>query len=345
MRKKVLATILGVTMVCGLVTGCGNKSETKESKKLDSSVKLEDLQKATSDYYKDGSFEAVFKADGSMSFESENGSQENKISIDGKASKSKDSAYIKFDSDVADQKTSQEVYLDITDTKNIIVYSSADGDNWTKEEVPAQEITGNLDYSDMLSSDAKVETKDGNYVVKVDVPMDNLAKYIEKVMTTSQVQDAETLSETKEDLAEINESGVSSDIVEDETNESWVFSNIIEQAKEGLTVTATATYNSDKILTGVDINIKAKDVNFVLAKVNGELNINIDIEPSEEVIVEIPEEAKGSSCGTKDLTEVEESVEKELVEEESTEKESKESKEEESTEKESKDKVEDKKAE
>ena len=51
MRKKVLATILGVTMVCGLVTGCGNKSETKESKKLDSSVKLEDLQKATSDYF------------------------------------------------------------------------------------------------------------------------------------------------------------------------------------------------------------------------------------------------------------------------------------------------------
>lgn len=339
MRKKVLATILGVTMVCGLVTGCGNKSETKESKKLDSSVKLEDLQKATSDYYKDGSFEAVFKADGSMSVESENGSQENKISIDGKASKSKDSAYIKFDSDVADQKTSQEVYLDITDTKNIIVYSSADGDNWTKEEVPAQEITGNLDYSDMLSSDAKVETKDGNYVVKVDVPMDNLAKYIEKVMTTSQVQDAETELETES----VTESETKEDLVE--TNESLVFSNIVEQAKEGLTVTATATYNSDKILTGVDINIKAKDVNFVLAKVNGELNINIDIEPSEEVIVEIPEEAKAGSCGTKDLTEVEESVEKELVEEESTEKESKESKEEESTEKESKDKVEDKKAE
>lgn len=339
MRKKVLATILGVTMVCGLVTGCGNKSETKESKKLDSSVKLEDLQKATSDYYKDGSFEAVFKADGSMSVESENGSQENKISIDGKASKSKDSAYIKFDSDVADQKTSQEVYLDITDTKNIIVYSSADGDNWTKEEVPAQEITGNLDYSDMLSSDAKVETKDGNYVVKVDVPMDNLAKYIEKVMTTSQVQDAETELETES----VTESETKEDLVE--TNESLVFSNIVEQAKEGLTITETATYNSDKILTGVDINIKAKDVNFVLAKVNGELNINIDIEPSEEVIVEIPEEAKAGSCGTKDLTEVEESVEKELVEEESTEKESKESKEEESTEKESKDKVEDKKAE
>ena len=331
MRKKVLATILGVTMVCGLVTGCGNKSETKESKKLDSSVKLEDLQKATSDYYKDGSFEAVFKADGSMSFESENGSQENKISIDGKASKSKDSAYIKFDSDVADQKTSQEVYLDITDTKNIIVYSSADGDNWTKEEVPVQEITGDLDYSDMLSSDAKVETKDGNYVVKVDVPVDKLAKHIEKAMTTSQVQDAETESETKEDLVETNESGV--------------FNNIVEQAKEGLTITETATYNSDKILTGIDINIKAKDVNFILAKVNGELNINIDIEPSEEVIVEIPEEAKESSDGAKDLTEVEESVEKELVEEESTEKESKESKEEESTEKESKDKVEDKKAE
>lgn len=331
MRKKVLATILGVTMVCGLVTGCGNKSETKESKKLDSSVKLEDLQKATSDYYKDGSFEAVFKADGSMSFESENGSQENKISIDGKASKSKDSAYIKFDSDVADQKTSQEVYLDITDTKNIIIYSSADGDNWTKEEVPVEEITGDLDYSDMLSSDAKVETKDGNYVVKVDVPMDNLAKHIEKVMTNTQVQDAETESETKEDLVETNESGV--------------FSNIVEQAKEGLTITETATYNSDKILTGVDINIKAKDVNFVLAKVNGELNINIDIEPSEEVIVEIPEEAKESSDGAKDLTEEKESVEKELVEEESTEKESKESKEEESTEKESKDKVEDKKAE
>ena len=332
MRKKVLATILGVTMVCGLVTGCGNKSETKESKKLDSSVKLEDLQKATSDYYKDGSFEAVFKADGSMSFESENGSQENKISIDGKASKSKDSAYIKFDSDVADQKTSQEVYLDITDTKNIIVYSSADGDNWTKEEVPVEEITGDLDYSDMLSSDAKVETKDGNYVVKVDVPVDNLAKYIEKAMTTSQVQDAETESETKEDLV-------------DETNESGVFSNIVEQAKEGLTITETATYNSDKILTGVDINIKAKDVNFILAKVNGELNINIDIEPSEEVIVEIPEEAKESSDGAKDLTEEKESVEKELVEEESSEKESKESKEEESTEKESKDKVEDRKAE
>lgn len=331
MRKKVLATILGVTMVCGLVTGCGNKSETKESKKLDSSVKLEDLQKATSDYYKDGSFEAVFKADGSMSIESENGSQENKISIDGKASKSKDSAYIKFDSDVADQKTSQEVYLDITDTKNIIVYSSADGDNWTKEEVPVQEITGDLDYSDMLSSDAKVETKDGNYVVKVDVPVDNLAKHIEKVMTNTQVQDAETESETKEDLVETNESGV--------------FSNIVEQAKEGLTITETATYNSDKILTGIDINIKAKDVNFILAKVNGELNINIDIEPSEEVIVEIPEEAKESSDGAKDLTEVEESVEEELVEEESTEKESKESKEEESTEKESKDKVEDKKAE
>lgn len=332
MRKKVLATILGVTMVCGLVTGCGNKSETKESKKLDSSVKLEDLQKATSDYYKDGSFEAVFKADGSMSIESENGSQENKISIDGKASKSKDSAYIKFDSDVADQKTSQEVYLDITDTKNIIVYSSADGDNWTKEEVPVQEITGDLDYSDMLSSDAKVETKDGNYVVKVDVPVDKLAKHIEKAMTTSQVQDKETESETKEDLV-------------DETNVSGVFNNIVEQAKEGLTITETATYNSDKILTGIDINIKVKDANFILAKVNGELNINIDIEPSEEVIVEIPEEAKGSSCGTKDLTEVEESVEKELVEEESTEKESKESKEEESTEKESKDKVEDKKAE
>lgn len=332
MRKKVLATILGVTMVCGLVTGCGNKSETKESKKLDSSVKLEDLQKATSDYYKDGSFEAVFKADGSMSFESENGSQENKISIDGKASKSKDSAYIKFDSDVADQKTSQEVYLDITDTKNIIIYSSADGDNWTKEEVPVQEITGDLDYSDMLSSDAKVETKDGNYVVKVDVPVDKLAKHIEKAMTTTQVQDAETESETKEDLV-------------DETNVSGVFNNIVEQAKEGLTITETATYNSDKILTGIDINIKAKDVNFVLAKVNGELNINIDIEPSEEVIVEIPEEAKESSDGAKDLTEVEESVEKELVEEESTEKESKESKEEESTEKESKDKVEDKKAE
>lgn len=331
MRKKVLATILGVTMVCGLVTGCGNKSETKESKKLDSSVKLEDLQKATSDYYKDGSFEAVFKADGSMSFESENGSQENKISIDGKASRSKDSAYIKFDSDVADQKTSQEVYLDITDTKNIIVYSSADGDNWTKEEVPVQEITGDLDYSDMLSSDAKVETKDGNYVVKVDVPVDKLAKHIEKAMTTSQVQDAETESETKEDLVETNESGV--------------FSNIVEQAKEGLTITETATYNSDKILTGIDINIKAKDVNFVLAKVNGELNINIDIEPSKEVVVEIPEEAKEGSCGTKDLTEVEESVEKELVEEESTEKESKESKEEESTEKESKAKIEDKKAE
>lgn len=332
MRKKVLATILGVTMVCGLVTGCGNKSETKESKKLDSSVKLEDLQKATSDYYKDGSFEAVFKADGSMSFESENGSQENKISIDGKASKSKDSAYIKFDSDVADQKTSQEVYLDITDTKNIIIYSSADGDNWTKEEVPVQEITGDLDYSDMLSSDAKVETKDGNYVVKVDVPVDKLAKHIEKAMTTTQVQDAETESETKEDLV-------------DETNVSGVFNNIVEQAKEGLTITETATYNSDKILTGIDINIKAKDVNFVLAKVNGELNINIDIEPSEEVIVEIPEEAKESSDGAKGLTEVEESVEKELVEEESTEKESKESKEEESTEKESKDKVEDKKAE
>lgn len=331
MRKKVLATILGVTMVCGLVTGCGNKSETKESKKLDSSVKLEDLQKATSDYYKDGSFEAVFKADGSMSIESENGSQENKISIDGKASKSKDSAYIKFDSDVADQKTSQEVYLDITDTKNIIVYSSADGDNWTKEEVPVEEITGDLDYSDMLSSDAKVEIKDGNYVVKVDVPVDNLAKHIEKVMTTTQVQDAETESETKEDLVETNESGV--------------FSNIIEQAKEGLTITETATYNSDKILTGVDINIKAKDVNFILAKVNGELNINIDIEPSEEVIVEIPEEAKESSYGTMDLTGEKESVEEELVEEESTEKESKESKEEESTEKESKDKVEDKKAE
>ena len=331
MRKKVLATILGVTMVCGLVTGCGNKSETKESKKLDSSVKLEDLQKATSDYYKDGSFEAVFKADGSMSFESENGSQENKISIDGKASKSKDSAYIKFDSDVADQKTSQEVYLDITDTKNIIVYSSADGDSWTKEEVPVEEITGDLDYSDMLSSDAKVETKDGNYVVKVDVPVDNLAKHIEKVMTNTQVQDAETESETKEDLVETNESGV--------------FNNIVEQAKEGLTITETATYNSDKILTGIDINIKAKDVNFILAKVNGELHINIDIEPSEEVIVEIPEEAKESSDGAKDLTEVEESVEEELVEEESTEKESKESKEEESTEKESKDKVEDKKAE
>ena len=339
MRKKVLATILGVTMVCGLVTGCGNKSETKESKKLDSSVKLEDLQKATSDYYKDGSFEAVFKADGSMSFESENGSQENKISIDGKASRSKDSAYIKFDSDVADQKTSQEVYLDITDTKNIIVYSSADGDNWTKEEVPVEEITGDLDYSDMLSSDAKVETKDGNYVVKVDVPVDNLAKHIEKVMTTTQVQDAETESETKEDLDE-------SLVEPDETNVSGVFNNIVEQAKEGLTITETATYNSDKILTGIDINIKAKDVNFILAKVNGELNINIDIEPSEEVIVEIPEEAKESSDGAKDLTEVEESlVEKELVEEESTEKESKESKEEESTEKESKDKVEDKKAE
>lgn len=332
MRKKVLATILGVTMVCGLVTGCGNKSETKESKKLDSSVKLEDLQKATSDYYKDGSFEAVFKADGSMSFESENGSQENKISIDGKASKGKNSAYIKFDSDVADQKTSQEVYLDITDTKNIIAYSSADGDNWTKEEIPVQEITGDLDYSDMLSSDAKVETKDGNYVVKVDVPVDKLAKHIEKVMTATQVQDAETESETKEDLVA-------------ETNVSGVFSNIVEQAKEGLTITETATYNSDKILTGIDINIKAKDVNFILAKVNGELNINIDIEPSEEVIVEIPEEAKESSDGAKDLTEVEESVEKELVEEESTEKESKESKEEESTEKESKDKVEDKKAE
>lgn len=341
MRKKVLATILGVTMVCGLVTGCGNKSETKESKKLDSSVKLEDLQKATSDYYKDGSFEAVFKADGSMSFESENGSQENKISIDGKASKSKDSAYIKFDSDVADQKTSQEVYLDITDTKNIIVYSSADGDNWTKEEVPVQEITGDLDYSDMLSSDAKVETKDGNYVVKVDVPVDNLAKHIEKVMTATQVQDAETEEIETESETELE---TKEDLV-DEKNVSGVFNNIVEQAKEGLTITETATYNSDKILTGIDINIKAKDVNFVLAKVNGELNINIDIEPSEEVIVEIPEEAKGSSCGTKDLTEVEESVEKELVEEESTEKESKESKEEESTEKESKDKVEDKKAE
>lgn len=340
MRKKVLATILGVTMVCGLVTGCGNKSETKESKKLDSSVKLEDLQKATSDYYKDGSFEAVFKADGSMSFESENGSQENKISIDGKASKSKDSAYIKFDSDVADQKTSQEVYLDITDTKNIIVYSSADGDNWTKEEVPVQEITGDLDYSDMLSSDAKVETKDGNYVVKVDVPVDKLAKHIEKAMTTSQVQDAET-----EEIETESETELAKEDLVDEKNVSGVFNNIVEQAKEGLTITETATYNSDKILTGIDINIKAKDVNFVLAKVNGELNINIDIEPSEEVIVEIPEEAKGSSCGTKDLTEVEESVEKELVEEESTEKESKESKEEESTEKESKDKVEDKKAE
>lgn len=295
MKKKIIATIVGVTLVCGMFTGCGSKTNKPKEKvtkstvitPLDSNVTIEDLQKATKDYYTNKNFKMTINGDGKLKINTEEDNQETNIKLSAEAEKDKNIIHTNINAEANEEKTKTEVYFDISDLENIIAYSSNDdGKTWYKGINNVNDILGDIpvsledldednadfkEISDEILKDTKIQTKDGSYVLEVNVPAD---KIIDKIKDSMKNVD--------------NEAKDSEDTSNSDFTEQNVINTIFDQMKSAITIKETFTFNENKILTGINIKVNAKDLNLIMATCNGEITINVNITPNKKIKVEIP---------------------------------------------------------
>ena len=264
MKKKFLCLCMGVTMIGGLLAGCGSKEEAKSKV---SPATYTDLKTATEEAYKD------FKSgniDLNVNLDIAAGED---TSVKGKANMSikldEDTAYVKINLDgfedtglVLDEA---ELYLDI---KNELAYANS-GDGWVLTEDASLESlfdeygisvdTEDTPEVDIKEEDIKVETTDNGYVIKQTYS----GKELMEMWGTGEDDDSLVL-----------------------------FASIIE----GLNFDITAGFDSTRVLNDIDLTVKANSIDLGEGvKLDGALDICVKIADINKCEVSIPKDVVDSA--------------------------------------------------
>lgn len=257
MKKKILCLIVGVTMVGGILAGCGSK-EMRPATEVKPAT-YEELKTATETTYKDftgGKIDMVVDANITVGEETVKGTVDLDISVD------KDTAYVKIDVEGFEDTLpvdDSELYFDL---ENEIVYGNA-GDGWyITEDSSFEDLLGEFGVSmdtesvpevDVKEEDIKVETTKDGYVIK-------------KSYTGTELMDMMGTGEEEDSLV--------------------MFAAIFE----GLKFDIEAGFNTDKVLNSVDFTVKAESIDLGEGMaLDGNLGVSVEISEINKCEVTIPQ--------------------------------------------------------